>query len=137
MTMKKYIVALIFISFLGLAAFSIPVFNHRMNDSMDNNCVGSKVGNTLCPTNLVAAVVHHMSVYQALFNTTAPSISPLVLLTLLVLLVVFALLFTKDIVGLKLNFLYKKSRDFELIKYRARQKFVSWLSLFENSPSIV
>ena len=132
--MKKYITTLIFISFLGLAVFSIPAFNHSMSNSMDS-CVGSKVDNTPCPTNLVAAVVHHMSVYQALFNTTAPSINPLVLLTLLALVIVSIISPTKDLAGLKLKFLYRRLIDFELVVHKARQKFVSWLSLLEHSPS--
>ena len=133
--MKKYIATLIFISFLGLAAFSIPAFNHSMNGPMNDNCVGSKVDNIPCPTNLVAAVVHHLSVYQALFNTTAPSLNPLILLTLFVLAVVSIILSAKDLVGLKLKFLYQRIRDFELVIHKAREKFVSWLSLLEHSPS--
>ena len=112
--MKKYITTLIFISFLGLAVFSTMALNHRMNDSVDN-CIGSQVDNTPCPTNLMAAVIHHMSVYQALFNTLAPSINPLVLLALLALVIVSILSSAKDIVSLKLKFLYQKSRYFELV----------------------
>ncbi len=133
--MKKYVATLIFISFLGLVAFSISAFNHRMSNPMDDNCVGSKIDNTPCPTNLVAAVVHHMSVYQALFNTTAPSLNLLVLLTLFVLATISILLFAKDPVGLKFKFLYQRLRDFELVIHKAREKFVSWLSLLEHSPS--
>lgn len=133
-TVMKYIALLIFISFMGLAVFSIPVFNHRMDNSMDS-CIGSKVDNTPCPTNLVAATIHHISVYQALFNTLAPSINPLVLLALLALAIVSLVSSVKDIVGLKLKFLHQRLRDFELIIHKTRQRFVSWLSLLENSPS--
>jgi|SRR3989344_7645079 len=132
MTMKKYITMLIFISFLGLAVFSIPAFDHVMKGTMDS-CVGSQVDNTPCPTNLVAAVVHHMSVYQALFNTTAPSLNSIVLLASLVLFIVSILLSAKDLAGLK--FLYRILINFELIIHKAREKFISWLSLLENSPS--
>ena len=130
----KYIATLIFISFLGLAVFSTVTLNHRMDNSVDN-CIGSQVDNTPCPTNLVAATIHHMSVYQALFNTTIPSINPLVLLALLTLIIVSILSSAKNLADFKLKFLYQKLRDFELIIHRARQKFVSWLSLLENSPS--
>ena len=135
--MKKYITTLVFISFLGLAVFSIPAFNHKMSDPMDNGCIGSKIDNTSCPTNLMAAVIHHISVYQAFFNALAPSINSLILLTLLALVVVSILLFDKDILNLKLKFLYQRLKDFELIIHKARQKFVSWLSLLENSPSFL
>lgn len=134
MTIMKYIATLIFISFLGLAIFSTMALNHRMTDSVDN-CIGSQVDNTACPTNLVAATLHHISVYQALFNTLAPSINPLVLLALLALAIVSIISSAKNLVGLKLKFLHQKLRDFELVTHKARQKFVSWLSLLEHSPS--
>lgn len=133
-TIMKYIALLIFISFLGLAVFSIPAFNHRMDNSMDS-CIGSKVDNTPCPTNLVAATIHHISVYQALFNTLAPSVfGQLALFLLLVLVLVLLLLTSKNLLNSKLKFLYQKSRDFDLLIYQARQKFVSWFSLLEHSP---
>ena|SRR3989344_6582256 len=129
----KYIAILILISFLGLAMFSIPAFDHRMNDSMDN-CIDSQVDNTPCPTSLMASVTHHISVYQALFNTFVPSINSLVLLILFAF-VSASIFFFKDFADLKLKFLHKKLKDFELVIHKAREKFVSWLSLLENSPS--
>ncbi|MFA6270421.1 MAG: hypothetical protein WC657_04410 [Candidatus Paceibacterota bacterium] len=134
----KYIATLIFISFLGLAVFSTMALNHRMNDSVDN-CIGSKVDNTPCPTNLVAAAAHHISVYQAIFNTFIPSVSnSLVLLTLLLLALAFISWSAKDLISetSQLKFLHQRLRDFELVRHKARQRFVSWLSLFELSPSI-
>lgn len=137
MTTMKYIATFIFISFLGLAVFSISAFNHRMDSSMDS-CIGSQVDNTPCPTNLVAATAHHISVYQAIFNSFIPSANDSVAFLALLL---FALAFTfwsaKDFLSSnsQLKFLYQKLRDFELIIHKARQRFVSWLSLLEHSPS--
>lgn len=133
----KYITTLIFISFFGLAVFSTMAFNHNMKDSSDS-CIGSQVDNTPCPTSLMAAVVHHMSAYQALFNTLAPSVNnSAVFLALLLFTLAFIFWSAKDLLSAnaQLKFLYQKSRDFELIIHKARQKFVSWLSLLEHSPS--
>lgn len=132
----KYIAMLIFIGFIGVAAFSLVAFDHKMNGPMDN-CIGSQIDNMPCPTDLVSSVIHHASVYQAFFKTLLPSIvNPLVLLTLLVLALIFVLSFSKHIVNAKFKFLGQRLRNFNLIKYRARQKFVAWLALFENSPSL-
>ncbi len=127
MLIMKYITVLILISFVGLAVFSVAIFDHRMNGSMDN-CIGSQVDNTPCPTNLVASIFHHISVFQTLFNTFIPSL-------IIFLIFVSFDFWSQDLANPKLKFLYQKPKDFKLIKYRAKQKFISWLSLFENSPS--
>lgn len=134
----KYITALIFISFMGLAIFSLPAFNHNMVGSLDS-CIGSKVDNTPCPTNLVAATTHHISVYQAIFNTFIPSASnSIIFLTVLLFALAFTFSSAKDLLNgsAQLKFLHHRLRDFELIIHQARQKFVSWLSLLELSPDI-
>lgn len=142
MTKMKYVALLIFISFLGLAVFSVLAFDHKMDSSMNSamdRCIGSRVDNIPCPTNLVAAVTHHISVYQAIFNTFIPSAAnSIIFLTLLLFTLVFTFLSAKDFLnrGVQPKFLYHRLGNFELIIHKARQKFVSWLSLFENSPSI-
>ena len=132
----KYVALIIFISFIGLIAFSIPALNHRMIEPMDN-CIGSKIDNTPCPANLVAATIHHISVYQAFFNTLPPTVyNTLLLLTLLVALtLVLGFLSGKNTLNTGLRFLRQQLINFELIIHKARQKFVSWLSLLEHSPS--
>ncbi len=126
----KYIAILIFISFVGLAVFSVAVFDHRMSGSMPmDNCLDSQVGGTPCPTNLVASLIHHTSTFQMLFNTLIPSL-------ISVLVLVFVVFWSKDFVNPKLKFLYQKLKNFKLIIYKAKQRFISWLSLFENSPSL-
>lgn len=138
MTIMKYVATLIFISFLGLAMFSIPALNHRMDNSM-GNCIGSKVDNTPCPTNLVAAAAHHISVYQAIFNSFIPSNSSSVaFLASLLFALAFVFWSAKDLLSesTQLKFLHHRLRDFELVVHKARQRFISWLSLFELSPAI-
>ncbi len=125
----KYIATLILISFVGLAAFSVVAFDHRMNDMSMDNCLDSQVGGTPCPTSLVASLIHHTSTFQTLFNTLIPSL-------VLVLISILIIFWSKDFVDPKLKFLYQKLKNFRLIAYKARQKFMSWLSLFENSPSL-
>ena len=129
MTTMKYIAILIFISFLGLAVFSISAFNHRINDMHMHNCLDSQIGGTPCPTSLVASLIHHTSTFQTLFNTLITSLVS-------VLVLVFVVFWSKDFIGPKLKFLYQKLRNFKLIVYKAKQRFISWLSLFENSPSL-
>ena len=129
MIMKKYIAILIFISFLGLAAFSVVGFGHRMNGAAPmDNCLNSQVDGTPCPTSLMASLVHHTATYQTLFNTLIPSL----ILFLIFISVVFL---DKNLTNPELKFLYQKLSNFKLIKYKARQKLISWLSLLENSPS--
>ncbi|MEK7635206.1 MAG: hypothetical protein AAB446_02125 [Patescibacteria group bacterium] len=133
----KYIATLIFISFLGLAIFSTMALNHNMKDSVDN-CIGSKIDNTPCPTNLLAATIHHISVYQAIFNTFIPSANnSAVFLALLLFALAFISWSAKDLISesAQLKFLHQRLKDFELVIHKARQRFVSWLSLLEHSPS--
>lgn len=134
----KYVATLIFISFFGLAVFSIPALNHRMDSSMDS-CIGSQVDNTPCPTNLVAAATHHISAYQAIFNSFIPSTnSSVAFLALLLFALAFIFWSAKDLLcsNSQLKFLHQRLKDFELVVHKSRQKFISWLSLFELSPAI-
>lgn len=127
----KYIAALILISFIGLAALSVVAFDHKMNGSMSmDNCLDSQVGGTPCPTSLVASLIHHTSTFQTLFNTLIPSL-------VLVFVSILIIFWSKDFIDSRLKFLYQKLKNFKSIVYRARQKFISWLSLFENSPSLI
>lgn len=124
----KYIATLILISFLGLAAFSVVAFDHRMNDMAMDNCLNSQIDGIPCPTNLVASLIHHTVTFQTLFNTL---ISPLILFLIFISIVFL----DKNLAGPKLKFLYQKLKNFKSITYKARQKFISWLSLLEYSPS--
>lgn len=125
----KYIAILILISFVGLVTFSVVAFDHRMNGSMFiNDCFNSQVDGSQCPTNLVASLIHHTVTFKTLFNTFIPSL-------ILFLIFIPIVLLDKNLASSKLKFLYQKPKYFKLIKYKARQKFMSWLSLFENSPS--
>ena len=126
-TMIRYIAIFILISFVGLAAFSVVAFDHKMNGSMEN-CLNSQVDGTPCPTNLVASIIHHTAAFQALFNTLIPSL-------ILFLISVSVVFLDKNLASPKLKLLYQKLKNFKLIKYKARQKFISWLSLLEYSPS--
>ena len=123
----KYITFLVLISFVGLAAFSMVGFDHKINDSMDN-CLNSQIDGVPCPTNLAASLIHHTTTYQMLFNTLIPSL-------ILFFILVYFIFWSKDFVDSKSEFLYKRLKDFKLIIHKARHKFIFWLSLLENSPS--
>ena len=71
-TMIRYIAIFILISFVGLAAFSVVAFDHKIMVQWKIALI--PVDGTPCPTNLVASIIHHTAAFQALFNTLIPSL---------------------------------------------------------------
>ena len=133
--MKHFLTFILLVSFLGIAIFGFTVFAHGM-DSSDNNCVTSPIDGTVCPTSIVAMTLHHISSLQTLLTSVTPSISNLLLLLVFILLVsvsVFQLY--KNLLFPKLDLLRERLRDLETNLSYSKQKIISWLSLFENSPA--
>lgn len=115
----------------GSAALAM---DHKMNSATDTNCVSSFADKGPCPTELVARTIHHISSSQAILNAIIPTFNPLLVLALLaiVFVAIHSLFNTNEH---KFGFLYRELKYFDLIAHRARKRFVSWLSLLENSPA--
>ncbi len=132
----KYITTLLLImSFVGIGIFGFAIFDHGISDS-GSGCFTSPVDGTPCPTNIVAMTLQHVSALQMLTTSTMLSVSDwLSLLAFITLILVSIFLFYKNILYPKLKFLHQRLQDLKFNFSHSRQKIVSWLSLFENSPA--
>lgn len=132
----KYLITLILVvSFVGIATFGFTAFSHGMNGS-DDNCVTSPIDGTICPTSIVAMILHHISSLQTLITSITPSISNwLSLLAFILLISVSVFLLYKNLLFPKLELLRERLRDLATNFFHSKQKIISWLSLFENSPA--
>jgi hypothetical protein len=133
----KYLATLLLImSFVGIGVFGFTLVDHVMMGSSNNDCVASAIDGTECPTNLMAMTSHHISAIQTLTTTLPASSNWLLLLASLLLIAVSIFLFYKNLLLPKLEFLPQRLRDLTLHSLYSKQRIVSWLSLFELSPSL-
>ena len=133
----KYLATLLLImSFVGVGIFGFALFDHAMMDGSNGGCVASAIDGTECPTNIVAMVSHHVSAIQTLTTTLPASSNWLLLLASLLLVSVSIFLFYKDFLLPKLESLPQRLRDLTLHSLYSKQRIISWLSLFELSPSL-
>lgn len=133
----KYLATLLLImSFAGIGVFGFTLVDHVMMDKSNSDCVASAIDGTECPTNIMAMTSHHVSAIQTLTTTLPASSNWLLLLTSLLLVSVSVFLFYKDLLLPKLESLPQRLRDLTLHSLYSKQKIVSWLSLFELSPSL-
>ena len=133
----KYLATLLLImSFAGIGVFGFTPVDHVMMDGSNNNCVASAIDGTECPTNIVEMTSHHVSAIQTLTTTLPASFNWLLLLASLLLVSVSIFLFYNDFLLPKLESLPQRLRDLTLHSLYSKQKIISWLSLFELSPSM-
>lgn len=135
--MKYLATLLLIVSFAGIGVFGFTLVDHAMMDGSNSGCVASAIDGTECPTNIMAMTSHHVSAIQTLTTTTmSPIGGVLLLLASLLLTSVSIILFNKNLLLPKLGFLPQRLRDLTLHSLYSKQKKVSWLSLFELSPSL-
>lgn len=133
--MKKLLSLLSIIGFVGITVFGFVIFD--MGPGHSGGCIASAIDGTTCPTNIVDFATHHISALQTLTGTAVPTSSTWsLLLASLLLISVSIFLFYKNLPSPKLEFLPQRLRDLTLHSLFSRQKVISWLSLFELSPSL-
>lgn len=131
---KKIIAGFILISFLSIVFFSMPLMMHNSDGAMTENCPFSFSDVSLCPQNLVAATVHHVSMYNAFFNVQV-AYNLIALIASLIVAILFAYISN-------INFSLFKRLAFKFSSYIpppfsvANKRIFDWLSLLENSPSL-
>ncbi len=129
----KYLASLLLImSFVGIGIFGLEALDHSMRHGQ-SDCVASIVTNTLCPVNLRSIITHHFAAIQSFFNVP---ISTLVFSVILLI----AVSIIGPIYLFKFRFLYsqfitQRSEDYRLRFNLGRHKLISWIALFELSPS--
>lgn len=132
----KYLASLFLIaSIIGVSVFGLTMFNHDMNNQTNATCVGSALEGTICPTSLVAMTLHHISVFQTLTTTTVPSGYATLLFISVILASALLYISLKKLLPPKLVYVPQRLQELSLHSHYSRQRIVSWLSLFELSPS--
>ena len=125
--------ALVLAVFLATVFFGFATMMYEHGGDMQSDCLFSVMGASLCPQNIIAGAIHHISEYQSFLATLAGSGAMALLLAFLIILYP-ALRFAE---GLPL---YRPpvSRTYSY-RFSTRpsidRKIVRWLSLFENSPA--
>lgn len=113
MKLKYFTSLLLIASFVGLAIFSFTIFNHNMNHS-NNSCLAYTVTGVICPTTIMAFALRYLvAIFDLLLMLGFLSFTPISLF----------LLFQDGSLA-KLNPSY------------CQRKFIRWLALLENSPSV-
>jgi len=130
----KYLVLLFFISFIGIAIFGFALFD--MGPNYSDNCIASAIDGKTCSTNITDMAIHHISSFQT-FTTAliSPTIGWSLLLAFLFFILFSIFIFYKNILHLKLAYLFLRLKDLAFNFFFERQKIISWLSLFELSPA--
>lgn len=131
---QKIISTLILVSFLMVAFLGLFVIVHGPDGQMVGDCPFSLTNTTFCPQDLIASVSHHLNAYHSFLNVTINDIVAILILSLA--LAVGAWIFFQqplllfDPHQLKISF-YNSPPTSE------RRKIIHWLSLLENSPSLL
>src|SRR3989344_1580663 len=134
-SISKVAVSLVLVSIVMVAFFSFATMAHSEEGNMQAGCPFSVIGATLCPQNLEAAVIHHISAYQSFFAIFSTSGATALIIALLALV-------SAALLRSLWSLVYKPP---ERIRYVFNtptatpqdHAVIRWLSLLENSPSTI
>jgi hypothetical protein len=130
--LKKIVALLTLIYFVGMVFFSFAFMSVSHNGSMTDECPFSAVNKSWCGLNSILSIIHHIGAYSSFTNIPLPFFLSLFLLLLgainLVCFQVRLILAPPLKIKILSNF---------LDNYFVDTKIYRWLSLFENSPSLL
>ncbi|MBI4094097.1 hypothetical protein HY417_03985 [Candidatus Kaiserbacteria bacterium] len=127
--MKISAVALL-VGVLAVGAFGFLGMNPDMNH--DGGCIASLVNVATCPLEGLSSALYHMSAYASFSQAVFTSSLILLALALLALLAFAGLRAGLPIPVHSRSALHAR----HVSSFAPRRKFIHWLSLFENSPSL-
>ena|SRR3989344_1275768 len=135
-SLRKVTVSLILVSIVTVAFFGFATMTRGADGGMEGNCPFSVVGESLCPQNLAAAVVHHVSAYQSFLAVFASAGTTTAMAAVLALLLALGavLLFSFRSLAYRPPAPARYFSNTPLTTSQDRA-VIHWLSLFENSPS--
>lgn len=133
--LQKTVTAFILVLFVATVFFSFASMMHEPETGMRADCPFSVMGEPLCPQNIAAAIMHHISAYQSFLAVFAGSGMTA---TIAVLLALFAALL---LLAAPLLLYKPPEQENSFLRapsaVRKDRKTTRWLSLFENSPSLI
>lgn len=131
---SKFIAVLMLASLLAVVLLSFAAMTHASDGSQQSGCPFTAMGTPLCPQDLTAAAVHHISAYQSLLNTPVGSGVTALILALLLLVCTTRMFLARTLLRPPPRVIFfQRSRPVSL-----RDRGIArWFSLFEHSPSLV
>lgn len=132
----KHIVLLLFImGFLGATIFGPIIFNNSMIHTNNTDCAASAIDGIACPVNTFASVIHHISVLQNFSRALVSSAGWFLLIWLALSSFAWVAIFYRERLCVNQEITSRCFNEFISHVFCGRRKIISWLSLFEQSPS--
>jgi hypothetical protein len=132
--MKRFLPIILILSFFGMAAFGVPMLD--MEPGHSGGCVASAVDGKPCPLAIADFAKHHFYALQGFMVTAAvPNQAPLLLLAVLLLFSAGLFLVFRQLLLFDVRLPVERVRNLELDSLQGRRALISWLSLFEHSPT--
>ncbi len=130
---KKIITTLVLASLIMIMFFSFTLMMNGPNERMLADCPFSVMGASLCPQDIVAVVIHHISAYHAFLNVTVSAgLTTLIISLLFAICAVLVIFIHLPLFGPPA--FVPILHDSPLLDSYSK-KIIRWLSLLENSPS--
>ena len=131
---KKIILLFILITFLAVMFLGLNNMMQAFDINMSGGCPFSTMGSSLCSFNSTAMVFHHISLYQSFINVPINFNTIGIILLLFISSIAFVFLIKNPLDKFLISI--KRIINFPLyIPYV--KKILDWLSIFENSPSLL
>ena len=128
----KLFAVLLLVGVLAVGAFGFLGMN-PMTDHEAGNCVASLVNFVACPLEGLSSAIYHMQAYAS-FSQAVFSSSMLLLALVLLALLAHARGLMRDLLPVAPR---RRLPMREGLRVVLGHTFIRWLSLFENSPSVV
>src|SRR3990167_3157371 len=128
----KFSAALLVVGILAVGVFGFLGMNSTM-DHESGNCIASLVNVIACPLEGLSSAIYHMQAYAS-FSQAVFSSSLLLLALVLLALLAHARGLTRDLLPATPS---RRLPMREGSRPVLGHTFIRWLSLFENSPSVV
>ena len=128
----KFSAVLLVVGLLAVGVFGFLGMN-SMTDHEAGNCIASLVNVVACPLEGLSSAIYHLQAYAS-FSQAVFSSSLLLLTLVLLALLAHTRALMRDLVPVVES---RRLPMRESSRVVSRSKFVRWLSLFENSPSMV
>lgn len=132
-SMKHLASMCLIISFVGVGVFGLSALEHSMSRGQ-SDCLASIMTNVPCLTNLKDVATHHLAAIQSFLNIPVGAFVFSIILLIVVSAIGLASLFR--FLFLRSQYITERSRNNRLGSNLGKHKLISWLALFEHSPSI-
>jgi len=131
--MKSITSLSLIISFLLIAILGLAVLDHGM-DHQRSDCAVSVMSSAPCPTSIRNITEHHISAIRSLLSV--PLSTSVFLVIILFVTSLISLIFSAKFLLLHDVFFIRKFQKYQLVFNLVKLRLLSWLALYELSPSV-